>query len=185
MYKYIKFEGFLQKQFEEPQTKEYSTGVAVVYDATDDEFQALLALQNNGKEITLEEFQALIKESDQYKHDMSKIQSLFIKKTEGLKEMLADKSNYTKEYIDKQSEIYEYMYQFAKQGVYDEETNAAIIAANEAAKAKAAGFVLLINEVRSKIEKMAKAGQDIDGILRGVEKIDKNTTLDQIKALLA
>jgi hypothetical protein len=184
MYRYIKFKGFLQKQFEEPYTKEYSTGAAVVYNAANEEFEALLALQEEGKEITVDEFLEIIRDSDQFKHEIAKIQALFVEKTEGLKEMMADKISFVSGYIDKQAEVYEYLYQFAKQGAYDEQANKAVIAANEAAKAKAAEYVFLLNEVRSKLQKMVEAGKDIDELLGKAKHIDKDTTPEQIKALL-
>jgi len=183
MYRYMKFTGFLNKQFEEPYTKEYNTGVAAVYNASNEEFEQLLALQNEGSEVAVEEFTELIKESEQFKHEMSKLQALFVEKTEGLKEMLADKIGMASNYIDKQSEVYEYMYQFAKDSVYDSQTNLAIITANEQSKTIAAGFVILLNNMRSKIEEMIKKGIDVDEILRKAEMIDKTTTVEQIQAL--
>jgi len=183
MYRYISFTGFLNKQFEEPFTKEYSTGAAVVCNASNEEFYALLALQKNGKEITADEFTELIKESDQFKYEMSKLQTLFVEKAEGLKEMLADKQSLTDKYIDVQNEIYEYMYQFAKQGKYDTATNEAIINANEQAKSVAADYVILLNEIRSKLENMIKKGIDIEQFLQKAKNIDKNSTIDEIKEI--
>jgi len=185
MYRYLKYDGIFKKQFEEPMVKEYSTNVAVVYNASNEEFQHLKELQDHGEEITKEQFFDRIKTSDQYIYEMEKLQALFVEKAEGLKEMLADKASVLPGYIDKQTEIYEYMYQFAKQGVYDAKTNEAIIEANEQAKQAAAELVLLLNEVRSHIEGMIAEGKDIELVYSKAKEIGKETTKEQIMELLA
>ena len=180
MCRYIKFEGIFIKKFENPKTKEYSTNVVVVYDATDSEFKNILSSQNNGVELTKDEFYKEIKTSEQYIFEMKKLQALFVEKAEVLKEMLADKSSVLPGYIDKQTEIYEYMYQFAKQGAYDDKTNKEIIRANEEAKKTAADFTLLLNETRKHIELIISEGKDIDEVYSKAKQIGRDTTKEQI-----
>ena len=54
-----------------------------------------------------------------------------------------------KDYIQAQEKTYEFMYTQAKNGVFDEATNNAIIEANEAGKKKIAYLTLVTNNIRA------------------------------------
>ena len=155
----MKFTGHLNKQFEEPFTQEYDTGVAVVYNASTEEFSQLLSLQDSGEEIELDEFIMIARDSDQAKHLLSRLEQIFIKKTTGLKKLAIDKEWMNdKEAINDQYRIYEEMYKNAKAGHYDKKTNEAIIKANEGAKKSLAQLTLFLNSAKGKLERMILSG---------------------------
>lgn len=75
--------------------------------------------------------------------------------------------------VEAQFQTYETMYASAKNGLYSDAENKAIIAANEAIKAALAQFTLLMNNVRSVIEAKIEAGaDDVEDILSRAEAVE-------------
>jgi hypothetical protein len=104
---------------------------------------------------------------------LKRLEKIFTEKTIGLKKLAIDKPWMTdREAINDQYRVYEEMYKAATNGFYDEDTNNAIIQANETAKQALAPVTLLLNNVRWALENMINNGMDnIDQALDAAENI--------------
>jgi len=104
----------------------------------------------------------------------SRLQSIFAKKANGLKKIAINKPYMTEDKaIDEQYISYDALYQQALKGLFDDATNQAIITANESAKAKVAEVNLMLNAIRSMIEKMIETDDDrADLMLDAAEEIN-------------
>jgi len=107
-------------------------------------------LDESGEIVADEERNAEQLRGKRYK----RLEQIFTQKVLGLKKLAIDKPWMNNaESINDQYRVYEEMYKNAKNGYYAAEQNAEIIAINEATKEKLAGVTLLLNEIRSFIEK--------------------------------
>ena len=103
----------------------------------------------------------------------SKLDRIFTKAERGIRKLSIDK-DYLKSdsAINAQIQTYEAMYENAKRGLYDEDTNNAIIQANENAKALVAPIILLMNNVRSLIAyKIETEADDVDALLELADNV--------------
>jgi len=113
----------------------------------------------------------------------SKLDRIFTKAERGIRKLSIDK-DYLKSdsAINAQIQTYEAMYKNAKRGLYDEDTNNAIIQANENAKALVAPIILLMNNVRSLIAyKIETEADDVDALLElaGSVKLEKDELTEE------
>ena len=112
---------------------------------------------------------------DEFKKPLrfAKLEKIFRVKANGLKKLAIDKPWMNDpEAINDQYRVYEEMYKNAKNGLYDEDTNGAIIFANETAKAKLSAITLLLNSVRHVLEtKIEISDKDVDSLLTLAENI--------------
>ena len=103
----------------------------------------------------------------------SRLEQIWNKKTLGLKSIAIDKP-YMKdaEAINNQYRVYEEMYKNAKNSLYDEATNTAIITANETVKTQLAPLTLLLNSVRGVLEALIVSNaENVDEMLDVAEAI--------------
>ncbi len=121
--------------------------------------------ENGFIEITKEEALALThnaKTPEQKKKERySRLEEIFVEKTIGLKKIAIDKPWMSDPAaVNSQYVVYEELYNNAKKGLYDPQTNEAIIFANESTKEQLAPITHLLNSVRSTIENAIAADND-------------------------
>jgi hypothetical protein len=121
----------------------------------------------------------------------ARLNKIFTKAERGIRKLGIDKDYLnTDAAINAQLSVYETMYQNALKGLYDTDTNNAIIAANENAKALLAPIVLLMNNVRSLIAyKIETDADDVDTFMdiAASVKLDKSELtsekLEELKSI--
>lgn len=145
--------------------------IEVAPDAAHDTWQNGAWVLNDDKKAQLEAAQRLQRHANVAAH----IERIFTDKTHQIKQIATDKVG-SPEYIDTQMQVYETMYQNAKNGYYDAATNAAIITANESSKRFVAGIVLAMNELRSQLQVANDAGIDITAKLAVLDALKLTKT---------
>lgn len=93
----------------------------------------------------------------------------------------------SREYIERQLEVYETMYKNALDGLYSEAENKAIIAANKDSRAKIARALKTMNDLRNLLVAKVEAGEDIDKyieFLQDIELTEESIEDERIDAFL-
>jgi len=103
----------------------------------------------------------------------ARLARVFSQAATGLKRLAIDKPYMRSgKQVDDQYAAYEAMYRAAQAGTYSDAESAAIIAAHEAAESAVAPAVLLMNDVRAKIETMIAADDPAaDAMLDAAEAV--------------
>ncbi len=103
----------------------------------------------------------------------TRLEIIFNSKATKLKSLAIGKPNMKDpEAINNQYRVYEEMYKNAMTGLYDEDTNNAIITANQTAKTTVAPFTLLLNTVKTVLEyHIENNSPGVDNLLTAADSI--------------